>query len=57
MVRIFNIHSSAVCRDFDPGVLHLLEAELLHRAKTMGQKQEICRCKKYVGSSMINVGK
>jgi hypothetical protein len=46
-----------VCHDFDPTVLHLLEAELLHRAKTMGQKQEICRYKKYVGSSMISVGK
>jgi hypothetical protein len=48
MIRIFNVRSGAVCRDLDPGVLHTLEAELLHRAKTMGQKQEICRYKEYV---------
>jgi hypothetical protein len=57
MIRIFNVRSSAVYRDFDPGVLHLLEVELLHRAKTMGQKQEICRYKEYVGSSIVSVEK
>jgi hypothetical protein len=33
MIRIFNVRSGAVCRDLDPGVLHALEAELLHKAK------------------------
>jgi hypothetical protein len=27
------------------------------RARSMGQNQEICQCKKYVGSSMINIGR
>jgi hypothetical protein len=44
MIWIFNVRSSAVCHDFDPGVLHLLEAELLHRAKTW------VRNKKYAGA-------
>jgi hypothetical protein len=33
MIWIFNVRSGAVCRDLDPGVLHTLEAELLHKAK------------------------
>jgi hypothetical protein len=39
MIWVFCIRSSAVCRDFDPRVLHLLEAELLHKAKVIDQKQ------------------
>jgi hypothetical protein len=57
VIRIFNVRSGAVCRDLDLGVLHILEAELLRGAKTMGQKQEICWCKEYVGSSIVIVAK
>jgi hypothetical protein len=64
MIWVFCICSSAVCRDFDPGVLHLLEAEFLHIAKSIGQKQEVCQIKsgyigksQYVGLSMDMLGK
>jgi hypothetical protein len=57
MIRIFNVRGGVVCRDLDPGVLHILEAKLLRGAKTVGQKQEICRCKEYVGSSIVIVTK
>jgi hypothetical protein len=52
MIWVFCVRSSAVRRDFDPGVLHLLEAEFLHRAKSIGQKQEVCRIKSgYIGKN------
>jgi hypothetical protein len=49
MIRIFNVRSSAVYRDFDPGVLHILGAKLLHKAKTNGSEN-----KKYAGARSMS---
>jgi hypothetical protein len=43
VIRIFYIRSSAVCGGLDPGILHVLEAAFLHRAKSIDQKQEVCQ--------------
>jgi uroporphyrinogen-III decarboxylase len=43
MIRIFGIRNSAVCGNLDPAVLHVLEAEFLHKTEQINQKQGIYR--------------
>jgi hypothetical protein len=52
MIRIFGIRNSAVCSDFDPEILYILEAEFLQKIEQVDQKPEICRQSKGVGSSI-----